>query len=1434
LTTYYRFDQRSGTIVTNSATATGTAYNGVLLNGPLWALGNTALAATGITTNSAILNGLVHPGLLGTSYYFQYGITTNYGNLTPTNNLAPVASATNAVTISNSISGLLPNTIYHFRVVTTDSGGVVAGNDMAFVTAGGNWMPLAHAAPGGINTMLLLSDGSVMAQQYANSNWYRLYPDSTGGYQNGTWTNIAPMNDTRLFFSSAVLKDGRVFVAGGEYGTGGAKAEIYDPVSNIWTQVNPPAALLDPTKNGQSFKDCSSELLPDGRIMLYPIAAGTNATLIYDPTANSWAAGPTPVNNFEATWVKLPDDSILTVNSDLSGPGGQSSQRYLPSLNLWTNDANLPVDLYAHISCCYGEIGPALLLPNGKLIYMGGNTNTAIYTPSGTAGPGTWTNGPAFPAGLGMADSPGAMMANGKILCVLAGVPFMSGANLVFPSPTSFYEFDPVANSFAQVNSPVGLTENNTTFDNALLNLPDGSVLHSDYSRQLQVYRPSGQQLAAGKPAILSIAFNSDGSLHLTGTLFNGISEGASFGDDVQMDSNYPLIRFTDSNGIVRYGRTYNWSSTSVQTGTNLVSTECTMPAGASLQDKIQVVANGIASDGVLYSALLATAVDATNLTWSSSGNLDWAQETSVTHDGVDAVQSGPIANNQSSSLATTVSGPGVLAFWWKVSSETNFDFLRFFVDGLQQPSAPEISGEVNWQQRFVAIPNGTHTLTWTYSKDVSLSVGSDAGWLDQVVFTPTTVSTTNDSGPGSLRNIAANLPSGYTATFDSNLSGRTIALSNGHIIISNSITIDASSLAGGIKISGSNISRVFLINPGVTNVLAGLTITGGVAVNGPLPVPTYGGGIFNQGDLTLSNCYVVVNSGFAGGAIYSSSGGRLTLHACTLATNSASYGGAIQNEGLLQADNSTFTGNSASQQGGAISAPFSSPVALLQCTVSGNTGGDGGGLLGANIAIANTIVAGNTATVNPNLSGTFGTAGNNLTNGSPLLGALANYGGPTPTMRPLIGSPAIDAGTDSLASGLAIDQRGRARTSGSHVDIGAVEVTTNSVVTTIADSGAGSLRSVLANAEPGYTITFAPALSGQTIALNSLIPLDRNLTVDGLGTGIQISGNNSSRIFTVNAGVTATLNALTLMNGLGSQGGAIQNNGTLTLNQSTLAGNRDNCGCGINGGAVLNRGSLVANNSTFSGNSASFGGAIFNDLNSTLVVNQSTFSGNIGTNGGGAIYNFTGTATVRQSTIVGNQSPGVSSQGGGINNSGYGFFLSNSIVCLNTASSSPNISGVVTPFSSPNNLVDTNPLLAVLGNYGGPTPTLPPLPGSPALNAGSDAAAANFSTDQRGNGFLRLVGAHVDIGAVEMQIVLAGSPPVLTGLTKLPNGSFQFNFSNTPGASLTVWGSTNVALPFAQWSNLGAPVESPAGTFQFTDPQAANNAQRFYRVTSP
>src|SRR5271165_2668576 len=85
--------------------------------------------------------------------------------------------------------------------------------------AQGTWTPLAQRPPGPVELMLLLSDGSVMAANQGNSigkAWYRLTPDRHGSYVNGTWSTLASMHDTRLYYSSQVLRDGRVFVAGGE------------------------------------------------------------------------------------------------------------------------------------------------------------------------------------------------------------------------------------------------------------------------------------------------------------------------------------------------------------------------------------------------------------------------------------------------------------------------------------------------------------------------------------------------------------------------------------------------------------------------------------------------------------------------------------------------------------------------------------------------------------------------------------------------------------------------------------------------------------------------------------------------------------------------------------------------------------------------------------------------------------------------------------------------------------------------------------------------------------------------------------------------------------------------------------------------------------------------------------------------------------------
>ncbi|MDB6018342.1 MAG: hypothetical protein JWR19_2831 [Pedosphaera sp.] len=129
----------------------------------------------------------------------------------------------------------------------------------------------------------------------------------------------------------------------------------------------------------------------------------------------------------------------------------------------------------------------------------------------------------------------------------------------------------------------------------------------------------------------------------------------------------------------------------------------------------------------------IGAAVDATNLIWITSGNAAWFGETTITHDGVDAAQSGVITHGQQVSVQANVAGPGVLTFWWKVSSEQFYDNLSFLIDSVQQTN---VSGEVDWQAQTFAIGSGNHTLKWTYQKDASVSLGSDAGWLDQVLYT--------------------------------------------------------------------------------------------------------------------------------------------------------------------------------------------------------------------------------------------------------------------------------------------------------------------------------------------------------------------------------------------------------------------------------------------------------------------------------------------------------------------------------------------------------------------------------------------------------------------------------------------------------------------------------------------------------------------------
>jgi hypothetical protein len=132
-------------------------------------------------------------------------------------------------------------------------------------------------------------------------------------------------------------------------------------------------------------------------------------------------------------------------------------------------------------------------------------------------------------------------------------------------------------------------------------------------------------------------------------------------------------------------------------------------------------------------SITLADALDNRALTWTSGGDESWLGQNCVTHDGISAARSGgPIAGYGQSWMEATVVGPGVLTFWWKVSSEESGDWLRFYLDETEQS---RISGERDWQQQRCWVGVGTNTLRWTYSKNKYGTVGQDAGWVDEVSF---------------------------------------------------------------------------------------------------------------------------------------------------------------------------------------------------------------------------------------------------------------------------------------------------------------------------------------------------------------------------------------------------------------------------------------------------------------------------------------------------------------------------------------------------------------------------------------------------------------------------------------------------------------------------------------------------------------------------
>ena len=233
----------------------------------------------------------------------------------------------------------------------------------------------------------------------------------------------------------------------------------------------------------------------------------------------------------------------------------------------------------------------------------------------------------------------------------------------------------------------------------------------------------------------------------------------------------------------------------------------------------------------VVVGVSLAQALDTTRDV-TSGGDLPWFAQTAITHDGIDAAQAGKISDGQSSFMESVVTGPTTISFWWKVSSEPEWDFLRFEIDGVEQK---RISGEVDWTNVIVTIPSGVHTLRWAYTKDSADSNGEDTGWVDALELTETF---TLASYPAALLVVPGGTGSTTIAT----------TVSQG---FGNDITLGVTGLPTGVTAS---FSPAFIPAPGSGGSVMTLTATGDVALGSyPVTITAVGGGMTRMVTLMLT-----------------------------------------------------------------------------------------------------------------------------------------------------------------------------------------------------------------------------------------------------------------------------------------------------------------------------------------------------------------------------------------------------------------------------------------------------------------------------------------------------------------------------------------------------------------------------------------------------
>jgi hypothetical protein len=503
------------------------------------------------------------------------------------------------------------------------------------------------------DTMLLMTDATILVHDSYGKDWYRLQPDSSGKYETAgaSWSGPFSMLNSRQFFASGVLADGRVFVVGGEYFNGSSTpndtplGEIFDPQTNTWSALNKPATFN--FVNG----DASACILQDGRVLFGSL--GTTQTAIYDPALDTWTAAGTAFGTVaptkssgcdEETWTLLPDGTVLTANIASS----QTAEKYIPSSDTWVSAASAgsPPDQLALLSLNdttvhppvpvnIGEIGPSIVLPDGRLFFIGATGHTALYTPpANPTNTGTWAAGHDLPADTSgknfnssngniqtAIDAPAVLLRDGKILLIGGQTvrEVSNGQAEFWSNPSTAFLYDPTANTMTKLSSQPP-SNGVDTWQSRLLLLPTGQVLMTTQQSQtvailidpaiIGIPNPTWKPVITSFTSVMAVGHH----YKISGRQINGLSQANSYGDDAQMATNYPIAMFSNAAGV-SFFRTFDFSTMAIATGNAIHDTLVAIPTSATPGNyKLQVIANGIASDPVNVKIVPATPAIAVNL----------------------------------------------------------------------------------------------------------------------------------------------------------------------------------------------------------------------------------------------------------------------------------------------------------------------------------------------------------------------------------------------------------------------------------------------------------------------------------------------------------------------------------------------------------------------------------------------------------------------------------------------------------------------------------------------------------------------------------------------------------------------------------------------------------------------------------------------------